>query len=621
MTDTAVDVDESGGRIEPGRVRAQLAKVLADPTFVNAPQLTRLLQHLVDAALTGERREVKENALGAELFGRGAKFDSRLDNIVRSHARRLRQRLHEYFSGPGRSDPIVIEVPKGHYHAVFRTNAAPTRRRAKHVIGGAIAVGSICALALAYFAIDRAGDAQEPVAPTKSIAVLPFMDLSEQHDQQYLADGMSEEIINLLASMPALLVPARTSSFHFKGTQTTIPEIARKLGVAHVLEGSVRRSGDQLRVTARLVRADNGYQLWSQAYDRPSGDIFKVQDEIANAVVEALQIKIAGGELARRNGGTQNLDAYELYLRAVNASHGFSATGLNESEEYLKRAVELDPNYGLAWALMAGNLNLKISVGAVDSEQGRERMRQLAQRALQLSPDNVQAHLYLGLIEFADAWDWTAWERASKRALTLDPNHSQALADAAQLAAQLGRWDDAERFARSALERDPLNTFAVLRLGSVYFKTRRLAEAETAYRKVLELAPDFQGAHALIGMTLLAQDKPAAALAEMQQEPNEAFRLSSLPHALHAVGRLADADAALNTFIEKWGERFPFRVAHNYAYRGDRDLAFLWLERAYRKKDEALLGIVGDPLFAAIADDPRYRALLRSMKLPTGAAS
>ena len=201
------------------------------------------------------------------------------------------------------------------------------------IVGGV----AVLSLALAYFGVDKFWlskpvATEQPVAevaPTiapaataiseKSIAVLPFTDMSEKKDQEYLADGMAEEIINLLAQVPDLLVPARTSSFYFKGKQTKIPDIARELGVAHVLEGSIRRSGDHLRVTAQLVRADNGYHLWSETYDRELRDVFKVQDDIANAVVQALQIKLMGGELSRRKGGTQNLEAYQLYLRAVSA--------------------------------------------------------------------------------------------------------------------------------------------------------------------------------------------------------------------------------------------------------------------------------------------------------------
>ena len=191
----------------------------------------------------------------------------------------------------------------------------------------------------------------------KSIAVLPFADMSEKKDQEYLADGMAEEILNLLANAPGLLVAARTSSFYFKGKQTKIQDIARELGVAHILEGSIRRAGDQLRVTAQLIRADNGYHLWSETYDRDLKDLFKVQDDIANAVAQALQIKLMGGELSRKKGGTQNLDAYQLFLRADSALYQNTRSSLEAADQYVDQAIELDPNYGMAWLLRA-NIDL-----------------------------------------------------------------------------------------------------------------------------------------------------------------------------------------------------------------------------------------------------------------------
>ncbi len=286
--------------------------------------------------------------------------------------------------------------------------------------------------------------------------------MSEKKDQEYLADGMAEEILNLLAQVPDLLVPARTSSFYFKGKPTKIPDIARELGVVNVLEGSIRRSGDHLRVTAQLVRADNGYHLWSETYDRELRDVFKVQDDIANAVVQALQIKLAGGELSRRKGGTQNLEAYQLYLRARSAHDQNTQSSLDAAGEYLDQAIKLDPSYGMAWALLASNALLKTLYGALDPAEGYERVRQLAQHALQLSPDLADAHASLAWV-FMLNWDWAAAETEVQRALAIDPTNPAALRAAARLSLTLGRWDDAERQFRAALARDPLNPFTIQR--------------------------------------------------------------------------------------------------------------------------------------------------------------
>ena len=319
--------------------------------------------------------------------------------------------------------------------------AAPKRARWREtrtmMVGGIFALS----LALVYFGVDkfwlskpvateqRAAEVVPAVAPAaaaiseKSIAVLPFTDMSEKHDQEYLADGMAEEILNLLSQVPDLLVPARTSSFYFKGKQTKIPEIARELGVANVLEGSIRRSGDHLRVTAQLVRADNGYHLWSETYDRELRDVFKVQDDIANAVAQALQIKLMGGELSRRKGGTQNLEAYQLYLRAVSSNNQYSPSSLDAAEEYLDQAIKLDPSYGGAWGELASNALLKLYLETLDSVAANERARQLAQHALQLSPDLVDARAVLMWVLMPN-FDWAAAETEAQRALAVDPNES-----------------------------------------------------------------------------------------------------------------------------------------------------------------------------------------------------
>ena len=346
--------------------------------------------------------------------------------------------------------------------------------------------------------------------------------------------------------------------------------------------------------------------------------MFKVQDDIANAVVQALQIKLMGGELSRRKGGTQNLEAYQLYLRAVSAVNQNTKSSLDAAGEYLEQAIKLDPNYGMAWYALATVVSMKTDNGWLDPTEGYERVRQLAQHALQLSPDLAEAHARLEWAIMSLDWDWAAAETEGQRALAIDPTNPSALMAAGRLSATLGRWDDAERQLRAALARDPLNTYVIWNLGVVYYRAGRFAEAEAMYRKLLELAPGFLWTRAYLGKTLLAQGKPEAALAMVQQEADEANRLWLLPIVLQAAGRQAEADEALKAQIAQWADTGAFFVAMTYAYRGDHDLALQWLERAYQQKDASLDEIVGEPLFKNLADDPRYKAFLRKMKLPGG---
>jgi TolB-like protein/Flp pilus assembly protein TadD len=497
-----------------------------------------------------------------------------------------------------------------------------------------LALSVLIALGLGYFAADKlwfskrtaserpvaaVAPAATPVAAAvseKSVAVLPFVDMSEKKDQEYFADGMAEEIINLLAQVPELYIPARTSSFYFKGKSTRIPDIARELGVAHVLEGSVRKSGNRLRLTAQLIRADSGYHVWSQTYDRDFIDVFKVQDEVANAVVQALQISLMGGPLTRQRGGTQNLEAYQLYLRAGDSTNQNSMASLEESRVDLEQAIKLDPAFGLAWCSLAMHYAVAAENGLIPPQEGFERARRLAQQALQLSPDISEAHAILSYVKSSYDWDWPGAETEWRRALVLDPTNTHAIAFSGALYMTLGRWADADRQLRLALARDPLSPWRNLNLGIELYSAGRYAEAETSIRRVLHLAPAFISAHYYLAKALLAQGQAQGALAIAQQEVDEGNRLNILPIVLQAVGRNADADEALHILSTKFADNAAFYVAMVYAYRGDRDEALQWLQRAYRQKDLGLVEIVGEPLLKNLANEPRYKAFLRKMNLP-----
>jgi len=466
----------------------------------------------------------------------------------------------------------------------------------------------------------KQGGSQAPIVAAitdKSIAVLPFVDMSEKKDQEYFGDGMAEEIINMLAQVPNLHVPARTSSFFFKGKSMKIADIARELGVADVLEGSIRRSGNQIRVTAQLVRADNGYHLWSNAYDRPIDDMFKVQDEIANAVVQALQITLMGGPLTRQKGGTQNLDAYQVYLRGLSSMWQNSVASLTAAREDFDRAIKLDPDFGLAWAELSRDTLFLTNNGTFSPKEGYERARQEAQHALQLSPDLSEAHSTLANVHRNYDWDWAASEAEVRQALALDPTNPTALMRAGQLSYTLGRWEDAQRQLQSALVRDPFLTVAIWSLGTAQYGAGRFADADATYRRLLEVAPDYFNGRSFLGKTLLAEGKPEGALA-MLQMANENARQVLLPIVLQAAGRKTESDEALRTLITKAADSQAYSVAIAYAYRGDLTLAFQWLDRAYEQRDQGFIAFVGEPLLKNIKGDPRYKAFLKKMNLPEG---
>src|SRR5688572_21729468 len=309
----------------------------------------------------------------------------------------------------------------------------------------------------------------------KSIAVLPFADMSPAKDQEYMSDGIAEELLNLLAKVSDLKVIARTSSFAFKDQSIEIAEIAKRLNVAHVLEGSVRKSGNKLRITAQLIRTADSTHLWSQTYDRDLAEVFAIQDEIAGAIVQALQINFMGGALERRAGETQNLAAYELVLRA--STYEYTEAGLDAAEGYLKQAVELDPGYGAAWDGLAGVVASKTDEYFLPVREGYERARQLAQHASELSPGLAGPHVTLQSI-YIGYGDWAAAQSAGQRALALAPTDPGALQIGALLDGAFGRWEEAEGKLRQALLRDPVNAFHYFNLGRTYYGAGRLAESE-----------------------------------------------------------------------------------------------------------------------------------------------
>jgi len=453
------------------------------------------------------------------------------------------------------------------------------------------------------------------VAPAKSIAVLPFVDMSAGKDQEYFADGLSEELLNLLAKIPKLRVAARTSAFTFKGENINVQEVAQKLNVAHVLEGSVRKSGNKVRITAQLIKAADGYHVWSETYDRTLDDIFVVQDEIAGAVVKALQITLLGSALATRSQ-PHDPEAYNLALQGRYFIDRGGREDLERSIDYFRQSRERDPGYAPAWAGLSQAYAWQADQAFVPVAEGYPRARAAAEKALALDPRLADAHLAMGWIHSNYDWDWAAADASFRRALELEPGNAQALRRFGAHAGILGRWDEAIDTLNRAIERDPLGPNNYHQLGIVLEGVSRDTEAESAFRKAIQLDPSGAGRHVSIGLILLLQGKTEGALREMQQEEEEIWRLSGLPLVYHALGRRTESDAALAVLKDKHAGEMAYQIAEVHAFRGETDLAFEWLERAYEQRDGGAAQIKSDRLFHPLIDDSRYKAFLKKMKLP-----
>jgi len=447
-------------------------------------------------------------------------------------------------------------------------------------------------------------------ADNNSIAVLPFVNMSDDKTNESFSDGISEELLNLLSKIPQLKVAARTSSFSFKGKGVEIPEIARQLHVANVLEGSVRRSGDQLRITAQLVRAAEGYHLWSETYDRKMDDIFKIQDEIAGEVVKELKVKLLGAAPKAR---TTNPQAYALYLQARELGRQDTAEALAKSDVLYRQVLEIDPRYAPAWDQLARNFALKAGNGLMSSQEGSARGREAAEKALEIDPDYALAHTRLGWIAMFGENDLAGAARHFQRALALDPTDLDVLVNTATLLSSLGRLDEALALDEAIVRRDPVNVTKLFNLGLDQRTTGRYDAAIASFRTGLSLSPNQGGAHANLGIALLLKGDATAALAEIDEEKSDLWRMIGLPMAYCALGRKADADAALNALIAKYEKEAPYNIAHVYAFCGDADKAFEWLDKAVGYQDPGVGQIATENLFDKIHSDPRWLPFLRKI--------
>jgi len=448
-----------------------------------------------------------------------------------------------------------------------------------------------------------------PIAE-KSIAVLPFVDMSQAKDQEFFSDGISEELLNLLSKVPPLHVAARTSSFSFKGKQIEIPEIARQLHVANVLEGSVRKSGDQVRITAQLIHAADGFHLWSQTWDRKLDDIFKIQEEIAAEVVKELKVSLLGAAPKTR---TTDPNAYVLYLQAAQLGRQHNAEAFEKSDALYRRALEIDPRYAPAWTGLGWNLTNRSSSGMLPAQEGYARAREAAEKALEIDPDNAPAHSMLGNIAKSRN-DFQSAARHFERALALDGTNPAVVLDVAVFLKALTRTDEALALDEFQVRRDPVNVTALYNLGNKQSSAGRFDEAIASLRTALSLSPGVGTAHFYLCLTMLQKGDASGALAEIRQETNEAWRMVGLPMVYHALGREDESDAALAELIAKYEKDAAYNIAYVYAFRGDKDKAFEWLDKAVTYNDTGLSEIASEKnLFANVDSDPRWLPFLRKI--------
>jgi serine/threonine-protein kinase len=465
-----------------------------------------------------------------------------------------------------------------------------------------------------------------------SVAVLAFDNLSDDKGSEYFSDGISEELLTVLQKIPGLHVAARTSAFSFKGKNATAQEIGEKLGVAHLVEGSVRKAGDAVRIAARLTQANTGEEQWSENYTRNLKDVFGVQTELAQTIVEQLRGQLTGGATnpatkadieaevrAAAKGGTKNVEAHEAYLQGRFFLNRHSENATDQARAAFERAVQLDPKFALAWAGLAQthvwDCNYATEGGQKGFNAHLAAAREAVEKALAIEPDLPEALSARAMIETNFDYDWKGAAETLRKALALAPRDPALLMEAGNLAQARSEMTAAIELFRRAVALDPVNAQALTFLATGLSAVGRQEEARTEYARVIELNPSAPNSHGGVGLTYLLEGKFEEAAVAAQKDTADYARLLILSCARYGQKRVPESDAALAELISRVSETGAYQIAEVYAYRNDKDKAFEWLERARRQRDAGLPGLRADTLLPNLHNDPRWDAFLRSMGL------
>jgi serine/threonine-protein kinase len=485
------------------------------------------------------------------------------------------------------------------------------------LIGAALSVGLF--FVGRYTAGHGTSRVSEVTTPSqqKSIAVLPLVNESGDPKDEYFSDGLSEELIAALAQISGLKVIGRSSSFRFKDRKEEPRAIGEKLGVSTLLDGTVRKQGDRVRIVAELVNAADGIQLWTRTFDRELKDIFAVQEEIARAVAESLKVTLLGADSRSSQGSaTDNAEAHNAYLEGHFHLLRRNVEDFRKAIGYYDQAIQLDPHYALAYAERAEALAF---MGDLTGERPTTypKARSDAEKAVAIAPALAEARAALGWVRCLVDWKFDEGLAELKRAKELSPTNPTANDLLARIIVYLGRFDEAERQGRQAVELDPLSTVTQGNLARVLFCAGKFDEADAVARKAAELQPSGAGSHRWQVLIAAERGDGETALREAQLEPDAGFRRFELAVAQYVRGDRQAADAALADLIANAREGFAYQIAEVYAVRGEADKAFEWLQISFDDRDAGMLGLLVDPLLSGLRDDPRYKNLVAKVGLPT----
>jgi TolB-like protein/Tfp pilus assembly protein PilF len=634
-------------------VREQLAKILSSRTFRSAEGQRAFLRYAVEEVLAGRGPQIKEYLIGVEVFHRGESFDPRLDPIVRTQARKLRAKLDKYYETEGALDSLRIDFLKGAYLPSFRSLAAVSAIPSEPVVpkpevSEPVAASSApppdshwyewswksAALLLLVLVVAegawallqrfRQGPPENRFGePSASLLVMPFVNLGENHDDEFLSDGLAEDLIDSLGQISGLRVVARNSAFRFKGRNPGLKEIADTLHVRTVLEGAVRKSGDRLRITAHLLDVSNGYQLWSGVYDRESPDVRAIKREIVQSMTNVLGLSLPARiresqTKSALNASVSNPGAYQSYLKGLYFWNKLTVPGLKAAMEYFEEAIAADPSFARAYVALADSYVLAPQVDTAPPPELVSRIKAAALKALELDSTLGQAHIDLAICAEYD-YDWETAEKEFRTGLTLDPGNAVAHLWYAKLLALKGRKPEVLAQRLIAAQLDPVSPYTVQSVGGYFSVMGHYDEAIDHFENALALEPGFGLAHQGLGVAYLMKHEPGKAIEELQlanRLMRGPRRLGVLGYALGLSGRTKEAGKILQDLLDQSKrEQVPASaIAHVYIGLGDKDRAFEWMSKAVDQKDLGLT-LQWDSLYHDLRSDPRYTELLRRMKL------
>ena len=587
------------GKIQAEEVERHLQRVLESPGFARNERMSRFLRFIVERQIEGREDDLKESIIGIEVFGRQPGFDPQRDSTVRTEASRLRARLLEYYAAEGRSDTLVIELPKGGYAPRFRqaeassqTTGAESRMRSRLTVWAALCAVVAAAAVVGWW---RFANRNFPFP----IAVLPLTNLSQNPADDYFADGMTDEIIRNLSIIDGLAVRSQTSSFEFKGKPRNVREAGKQLEVDFILEGSVLRSGQKLRINMQLVRVRDDFPLWSARYDRELTDVFAIQDEISRGVVNSLRLKLGRG---RRRYET-SIEAYDLYLRAA----GYGIPG-DQRISLLQEAIAKDASFAPAYAALASVYTVESGAFGFDRPNVLEKMRAAADKAIELDPLLAGAHDALGMAYSGDG-RWEQAERSFRRSIEIDPNRSASHTEYAMfLLLPLGRIDEALQQVRLAENADPLSPRVQFDVARVLLSKGRSVEAA---RHCLKLSAENSDKTWCLGWSLLGQGKFDDAIRVLETSARSNVR-GLLGNAYARAGRREDAERLAADLQSN-----PFAQALVFAGLSDKDRTLGALDRMAAQLGPFRTGrVLTWPTFDLLRGDPRLTALRKKVGLP-----